>query len=93
VGPDNDTSSWSHAEIEAASHLLFREGRAGGLRPGSFSTALIEALAAADARNRARLLTAFPEFARPLQVMQTRGGTVLSEMIQERRMMAGEDQA
>lgn len=81
--PRIDARGWTPEEHEAARHLLFHEGLSGGLRPGSFTTHLMGALAAADTANRARLLGAFPEFARPLQILSTAGGAALSRALEE----------
>jgi len=45
---------------ETARHVLHTFGAAGGWRPGTFTTRLLDLLAYADDDNAARLATAFP---------------------------------
>jgi hypothetical protein len=46
-------------DAETASHVLHHFGE-GGMKPGSFTTPLIQAIAAADPRNLALLALGFP---------------------------------
>jgi hypothetical protein len=47
---------------EIARHALWHFGQDGGAQPGSFTQHLMNAIAAADPANRARMRAAFPEY-------------------------------
>lgn len=69
-----------------ARHVLWHYGSGGGVRPGSFVTALLAAIAAADVINRVRLAQAFPVYVAACHVAErTEGG--VAEL---QRMAAGE---
>ena len=75
------TEPFTPREMEAARHLLFYYGHAGGYEPGNFTTQFIRTLEAADSINKARLLFALPEFQRPVAVCETQGVAKLAELI------------
>lgn len=66
-------------EIEAAEALLGHYQHPDGVRPGGFATKLIEAFEAADPGNTHRLMTGFPEFARPIRICKGLGTDALAE--------------
>lgn len=68
-------------EQEVARHLLWLAGHADGWQPGSFSESLIAALRRADLNNREKLLKAFPEYRRPLAVMEVVGASALADLL------------
>lgn len=73
----------TYAEAEAARNLLYHYGQPGGWEPGSFTTALIRAMEAADQNNRERLLTAFPQFRWAINILTIEGSGKLAEVIAE----------
>lgn len=77
----DNPKDWTPAEAEAARHLLWHYGQPGGYEPGSFHTALIRALEAADTFNKARLLGAFPEFRKAVYILETQGAQELSRLL------------
>lgn len=80
----------THAEFEAARHLLWWHGdQEYGWQPGSFSNALITVLVLADYQNRARLLSAFPEYEVPVHVMQEQGIDTLIDCVTEQEVGNG----
>ncbi|MBD0743502.1 hypothetical protein [Streptomyces sp. CBMA152] len=48
---------------ETARHVLWHYGQNGGHQPGSFTQRLMEAFAAADMANTAKLANAYPDYA------------------------------
>lgn len=64
-------------ELHAAMHLMHAHGSYYGYPPGSFHELLIRAMMHADHINLAKLLLAFPEYRRPVNIL-THGG--LSEL-------------
>lgn len=70
-----------HDEAAAARHLLYAEALEGGVQPGAFHAALIDAFQRADLRNRQSLMRAFPEYARPIAVLTTAGGEALQKLL------------
>lgn len=72
---------FSAEELRAARHLLHREGKPYGMPAGSFDAKLIEAMTAADEENRARLLSVFEHYGRPVTILRTEGSTALVEMV------------
>lgn len=73
--------AWNPREIEAARNLLYHYGQPGGWEPGSFTTALIRAMEAADSHNLDRLCQAFPEFTKAVVILQNEGSTALQQTI------------
>jgi hypothetical protein len=76
VDPDVDPKPLSGETITAqnANHVLWHFNQ-GGLRPGSFTTALLNLLARADPLNAARLARSFPALRRAMFMAQdTRTG-------------------
>lgn len=73
----------THAELEASRNLLFHYGHPDGWEPGSFTTALIRAIEAADEWNRAKLLNAFPDFFPAVTILQIDGSTKLAQIVAE----------
>lgn len=49
--------------VETARHVMWHFGQAGGAQPGSFTQRLLEAFAAADMVNTAKLAGAYPDYA------------------------------
>lgn len=68
-------------EQEVARHLLWFAGHADGWQPGSFSESLIATLSRADLNNKEKLLKAFPEYRRPMAVMEVEGASALSALL------------
>lgn len=68
-------------QLEAARNLLYHYGQPGGWEPGSFTTALIRAMEAADQGNRAKLLNAFPEFFPAITILGIEGSERLAEYV------------
>lgn len=61
---------------EEARHVLYHFGHPAGVKPGSFTEALVSAAAKADAENFARLAIAFPSLMGAVQAAtQVLGGT------------------
>lgn len=77
------TAKLSPPQLEAARNLLFHYGHPGGWEPGSFTTALIRALEAADQWNRSKLLNAFPDFFPAVTILQVDGSTKLAQIVAE----------
>lgn len=69
------------SEMEAANHLLFVETSGVGYPPGDFHYKLIKAMQHADHINLQKLLTAFPEYRRPVQVMRLHGSDHVIEIM------------
>lgn len=63
----------TNGETGIARNLLDHYDHPGGYPGGSFTTALITALEKADYVNTYKLLTAFPDYAAPVYIMQTHG--------------------
>lgn len=70
-------------QLEAARNLLFHYGHPDGWEPGSFTTALIQAMEAADEWNRSKLLNAFPDFFPAVTILQIDGSTKLAQIVAE----------
>jgi len=66
-------------EIEAAEALLGYYRHPAGVIPGGFATQLIVCFEKADPGNMLRLMTGFPEFARPIRIIQALGADALAE--------------
>lgn len=68
-------------ETEAAEALLGYYRHPAGIIPGGFATQLIVCFEKADPGNTLRLMTGFPEFARPLRILQMLGADALAEEV------------
>lgn len=55
---------------DVAAHVLFHYGRDGGYQAGSFTTALLTAMATADPSNLDRLAAGFPEYVAAVTAIQ-----------------------
>ena len=71
----------NEAEKEVARHVLWYYGVEGGYRPGSFSESLLETMHQADSNNLAKLLVAFPEYRKPLEILRMVGVIELARML------------
>ena len=79
---ETDMTDWTPDEKHVARDLLGYYGYPGGYAPGGFTTVLIHALERADMWNTERLLMGFPHWRRPLEVLRTEGGNVLSQRLE-----------
>lgn len=66
-------------ELNVARQLLFHYGHPQGYPPGDFHFRLIQALEKADFMNKEKLLSAFPEFRYPVDILQEEGRDKLAE--------------
>ena len=66
-------------ETEAAEALLGHYRHPAGVTPGGFCEQLIFCFEKADPGNTLRLMTAFPEFSRPVRILQSLGADVLAQ--------------
>lgn len=73
----------SQKEQEAAQHLLAYYGVGQYARGGSFTTAFIKCLEAADMANTMKLLMAFPEWQQAHHIMTTRGSAALQLVLEQ----------
>lgn len=69
--------SESYMTVKEAAFALIEYYETGGARNGSFTNSLINTLEKADYDNKRRLVSAFPEFSLPLQILSIHG---LSEL-------------
>lgn len=68
-------------ETEAAKALLGHYRHPAGVTPGGFCEQLIVCFEKADPANTLRLMTAFPEFARPVRILQGLGADALAQEV------------
>jgi hypothetical protein len=53
---------------EVCRHVLWYYGAEGGVQPGSFTQALMQAIKTADGGNKAKLVQVFPEYVAALEL-------------------------
>lgn len=76
--PPEDTPLTPQEAI-AAGHLLGYYDHPNHPKAGSFTTTLIRCLECADPSNKRRLLSAFPEYQKPVLILSTKGIDALAE--------------